>query len=88
MDSARERRRSQSNYIAGSLTRSVNGDDFKAFIQHRAEVAELLERVGGASPHLHALSYTELWQQWDRLANLDWVPTHLGALSDRYAITL
>jgi hypothetical protein len=66
----------------------ANGDDFEAIIQHRSEVAELLERVDGASPQLHALSYTELWQQWDGLADLDWVALHLDALRGRYAIAL
>jgi hypothetical protein len=52
--------------------------------EHRAEVAELLARLGDdARPRLHALSYAELLDAWAPVR-----PDHVAALRARYEVTL
>jgi hypothetical protein len=65
-----------------------DGDQFDEVWAHRNEVAELLKRVGDASPRLHALSHAELWAQWDTLNDVEWLPHHVSALRRRYAFPL
>ena len=49
---------------------------------HRAEVAELLDRVGDdAAPRLHAVSYAQLLDGWAAVR-----PQHVAALRARYAV--
>jgi hypothetical protein len=62
-----------------------DGDEIHEVLKHRREVAELLNRVGDSSPCLHALTYTQLWVQWDALTEVPWLPDHLAALRRRYA---
>ena len=66
----------------------ADSDDLREVRCHRAEEAELLERVGNASPRLHALTYTDLWNQWDDLEGVAWLPAHLTALRGRYGMAL
>jgi hypothetical protein len=60
----------------------------EAVRQHRAELAELSERVRGASPQLHDLTYANLWAQWDTIHNVPWLPAHLAALRGRYLVPI
>jgi hypothetical protein len=62
-----------------------DGDEVDQVTAHRGEVAELLDRIGHATPHLHALTYAERWAQWEQLNDIPWLPEHLAALRDRYA---
>lgn len=66
----------------------ADGDEFYEVRRHRAEVAELLERVGRASPRLHALTYDDLWNQRDTVEGVSSLPTHLTALRARYGMAL
>jgi hypothetical protein len=50
-------------------------------LTHRAEVAELLHRVGGARPRLHALPWADVFDAWSARA-----PAHAEALRARYAV--
>ncbi len=61
--------------------------DVPEVIEHRQEVAELLNRVGNASPRLHALSYLELWSQWDAMG-LPWLSAHVACLRQRYELAI
>ena len=65
-----------------------DGDQFGEVLAHREEIGEFLDRVGDASPRLHALSYAQLWAQWDMLSEVEWLAGHLAALRSRYALTL
>ena len=61
----------------------LDGEEHPEVVAHRAEVAELLERVGDAPPRLHALSWAEVLDAWAPL-----MPSHVAALRARYAIKL
>jgi len=62
-----------------------DGDEIDEVAAHRREIAELVDRVGDAAPHLHVLTYTELWAQWGQLTDVPWLPDHLAALRKRYS---
>ena len=60
----------------------ADGDELPEVREHRAEVAELLARLGDdAVPRLHALSYAELLATWAPLR-----PDHVAALRARYEV--
>ena len=63
-----------------------DGDRFDEVLAHREETKELRERVGDASPRLHAMSYAQLWAQWATLSEVTWLAGHLAALRYRYAL--
>lgn len=65
-----------------------DGDRFDEVLAHREEIGEFLGCVGDASPRLHALSYAQLWAQWDTLSDVAWLAGHLAALRSRYTLTL
>jgi hypothetical protein len=65
-----------------------HAEDLNEIQSHRAEVADLLDRVGDASPRLHAFTYSDLWVQWETLSSVPWLATHLAALRARYAVPL
>lgn len=50
-------------------------------------IAELFNRVGDASPRLHALSYAQLWSQWDAMG-LTWLSAHFHCLRQRYEVAI
>jgi hypothetical protein len=65
----------------------ANADDHEWVREHRAEVAELQERVAGSEIPLHAMSYSTLLQEWETLADPPcWLREHLEALRDRYSV--
>jgi hypothetical protein len=66
----------------------TDADLYEEFVQHRAEVAEFGDRIAGSSPSFHALTYAELWQQWETLSDEEWLRDHLRALRARYEISL
>jgi len=35
---------------------------------HRREIAEFVDRVAGSSPSFTALSYEQLWREWEQIA--------------------
>lgn len=61
----------------------ADGDDHAEIVAHRAEVAELLDRVGDAPPGLHALTWAQVLDAWEQV-----MPRHVAALRARYEITL
>ncbi len=70
---------------AGELTylawEPENADDHPEVAAHRAELAELRERVGDARPRLHALTWAELWAAWEPT-----LPEHVAALRERWSV--
>jgi len=44
----------------------ANAQEIPELAAHQREVAELQDRLGEASPRLHALTYTELFAEWER----------------------
>ena len=65
-----------------------NAGDIAEVAAHRAEIAELKDRVGEASPRLHALSYSELLAEWEQLDEPSWVTGHVAQLRSRYAVSI
>ncbi len=61
----------------------VDGDDHAEVVAHRAEVAELVARVGDAPPCLSALTWAEVFDAWAPL-----VPAHVAALRARYEVVV
>ncbi|MEJ7783468.1 MAG: hypothetical protein WKF96_01610 [Solirubrobacteraceae bacterium] len=62
----------------------TDGSELLEVRAHRKEVQELLGRVGEASPRLHALTYRQLWDEWQGLPGLPWLTAHLDELRGRY----
>jgi hypothetical protein len=65
-----------------------DGDEVGEVRSHRLEIAGLLDRVGDASPRLHALTYAQLWTEWAELNEIPWLCGHLAALRGRYVRAL
>jgi len=64
-----------------------DGDGIDEVSQHRREVEALLERVGDASPRLHALPYHQLLESWDALG-VAWLRDHVSNLRARYKVRI
>lgn len=64
----------------------LNADEHPEVIAHRAEVAELTDRVADGWPRLHVLSYRELLDEWSALTEPDWTPEHVAQLRARYEL--
>lgn len=58
------------------------------FARHRAEIADFAERVAGGGPAFAAMSYAELWAEWQRSPTRPWLMAHLGDLGRRYAVAI
>ncbi len=59
----------------------ADGDELPEVRAHRAEVAELLDRVGDAPPRLHAVPWSRLLDEWAPA-----LPAHVAALRERYDV--
>ncbi|AFL89313.1 hypothetical protein Terro_3081 [Terriglobus roseus DSM 18391] len=57
-----------------------NADEWSQCAVHRAEAKDLASQVGNASVTLRALSYLELWSEWE----VKDAPAHLPYLRTRY----
>jgi hypothetical protein len=65
----------------------LNWRAFREFGEHRAEIAELQEVVGAATPALRAMTYAELWEEWLMDAD-DWGRAHVDRLRQRYEVAI
>lgn len=65
-----------------------NAADFPLFGQHREEIADFADQVSGSPPLFAALSYRELWKEWDEAASPGWLRDHLQALKARYDVPM
>lgn len=63
-----------------------NASEIPELVAHRAEVDELQERIGPTSPQFHALTYGELFDEWERLSGPGWRVGHLTELRARYVL--
>ncbi|MFQ5853519.1 MAG: hypothetical protein ACE5JU_23420 [Candidatus Binatia bacterium] len=66
----------------------LNSNEFEAFEHHRVEISYVQSLAEGSSVDLVAISYSELWQEWDHLNGPDWLPGHLSALRSRYELAI
>jgi hypothetical protein len=56
--------------------------------RHPEQLGELLSRVDRAQPHLHAVSYHELIDEWSNLSSRSWIAEHIHQLEDRYSLSI
>jgi hypothetical protein len=62
----------------------ANADDLEVFGAHREEIRSFASTVEGSAVEFKAMSYPDLWREWDRLPGPDWLPGHLSNLRARY----
>ena len=65
-----------------------NWSEFDLFHDHQDEVARFSRYVEGSFPRFRAMSYQELWDVWEKLAQPAWLKTHLANLRARYDVCL
>ncbi len=63
----------------------VNAAAFDACHRHRQQIHELATRVANSRIKFEALSYNELWSQWNTVPHL---ATHLSHLRARYEVAI
>lgn len=66
----------------------VNPNAAPLFAEHRKEIAAFAERVAGSKPAFEAMSYSELWRDWEDTGSADWLLQHLKNLRARYEVTV
>jgi len=62
----------------------IDGDGVPEVETHRREVARCVKLLEGSDPQFHALSYREIWNEWDGSA----AKAHLSQLRHRYEVAL
>lgn len=65
-----------------------NWQEFDAFGQHRAEIREFRDLVAGDRVRFEALSYNELWAEWEGVQAPARLVGHLERLKARYSVPL
>jgi len=63
-----------------------NAEAHPLFAEHRAEVARFSASIAGGSPDFVAVSYPELWKQWETRKQPEWLQSHIGHLRTRYGV--
>jgi len=66
----------------------TNWKNFDEFKRHRDEIEQFATAVGGDSLRFDAMSYPELWEDWQRRTSPDWLPRHVKNLLERYAVEI
>ncbi len=62
--------------------------DALAFHRHRAEIKSFAQTVGGASVSFSALSFDELWTEWEAENREPWLREMVAELRTRYAVAI
>jgi hypothetical protein len=65
-----------------------NWQEFKAFRQHREEIRAFSDVVAGDQIRFEAMSYNELWAEWEPRTAPAWLADHLKRLIARYQVDL
>lgn len=66
----------------------INWKDFETFRDHRKEIADFADVVSGDRVRFRAMSYIELWNQWEQRQSPIWLAGHLQSLTARYRVDL
>ena len=67
----------------------ANADAIPDILAHRAEVAELVERLGvHAGPRLHVRTYKDVLAEWANLPAPSWLGRHIAELLGRYDVAI
>jgi hypothetical protein len=65
----------------------ANAGEHRWVAEHRKEVQQLQEYVGGSEIRFYALTYWELLDEWEDLTGPPpWLAEHLGAVRARYEV--
>lgn len=64
----------------------ADADAHATFARHRAEIDDLSERVGDRTLRFHAISYRDLWRDWE--ATSPRPAEHVQRLRERYDVSL
>lgn len=57
-------------------------------VKHQKEIKEFARAVAGATPSFYAMSYHELWAEWERNNPPAWLKSHIKNLRARYDVKL
>jgi hypothetical protein len=66
----------------------TNAPSFSVFDEHRGEISNFSGRVLGGFPEFRAMSYRELWSNWESDQPPDWLRAHLQRVRARYEIAI
>ncbi|MEY4529030.1 MAG: hypothetical protein RL768_2749, partial [Nitrospirota bacterium] len=66
----------------------TNWNNFDEFKRHRDEVERFSAAMSGDVLRFEALSYLELWEDWQRTPSPDWLSQHMKNLLARYAVEI
>jgi hypothetical protein len=55
--------------------------------KHRAEVAAFAQAADLPGTRFTAQSFSELWEEWENLAEPDWIAAHAAALRQRHEVS-
>ena len=70
------------------LSRTKPGTTLSSSGEHRQEISDFSGRVAGGFPEFRAMSYRELWRDWESGQPPDWLRAHLQRLRARYEIAI
>ncbi len=62
----------------------LNASSYDVFRSHRKEIAQFSSAISGSSVAFQAQSYPELWRDWDRRSEPEWLGEHVANLRGRY----
>ena len=65
----------------------VNPECSSTFGEHRKEIQDFAQRVGGSKLNFDAMSYPELWKHWGETGP-EWLTKHLEDLCSRYLVSI
>jgi hypothetical protein len=66
----------------------INASSFSIFSEHRQELSDFSGRVAVGFPEFRAMSYRELWKDWESSQQPNWLRAHLQRLRARYEIAI
>ena len=66
----------------------TNASSFSVFDEHRREISDFSGRMLGGFPEFRAMSYGELWKDWESGQPPDWLRAHLQRVRARYEIVI
>ena len=65
-----------------------NAIDYKQFMTHREEIADLPDRVRECSTRLLSINYPALWREWQSTSTWPGITTHIARLQKRCSFSL
>lgn len=66
----------------------LDWSDYEKFHCHRKEINEFAVRVQESRIRFRALSYLDLWKEWEGMADCEWLKLHVANLRKRYGVYL